>query len=406
MAKNLFKFISAYLLVTIVLAIVYQPVIPFLGYTLDIPPFYIAVIIAVIALFIILYTFLNKNDGKAIKIGIALSFITVTVLTFFQFLLNTFYNGYISKYDIIDPVCGYLTNKWGRKVIPYKDYDFYALKDKKTYIFKDSYWDENDDIKIKLDVYQDQSGEFVLLSSVIMEYSNDESAQTIAQYIEKEYSKVVWYYQAESKVYKDEWGLDDPIVIVKKVDGSKSEPTEKSDDGYTDLGPIVCYECSNKDDKEDVPLSRDYDYHLYVKTYQGENFYFISKPDMVSKFPVTKGSWTKDGEHYNGKVDLIMRKGYVNISSWSSSGGSGSYNSSNNSGERTIRTESSPQPVQEWVPCPVCGNSGRLGLCQHCNGTGQDLYYNRSYRDCPNCGGLKKCTTCGGSGGHYETRYR
>ena len=400
MAKNLFKFISAYLLVTIVLAIVYQPVIPFLGYTLDIPPFYIAVIIAVIALFIILYTFLNKNDGKAIKIGIALSFITVTVLTFFQFLLNTFYNGYISKYDIVNPVCGYLTNKWGRKVIPYKDYDFYALKDKKTYIFKDSYWDENDDIKIKLDVYQDQSGEFVLLSSVIMEYSNDESAQTIAQYIEKEYSKVVWYYQAESKEHKDEWGLDDPIVIVKKVDGSKSEPTVKSDDGYTDLGPIDCYISDLHDDY----IANDIkNIHLYAKSYEGKSLYFIkSKYDKDNYSPLTKGSWTRSNIRFNARCSLGSNIFYyVNVSLWDSSG-----SSSNGSSSGSVSTDCGLQPVQEWVPCPVCGNSLKVGLCQHCNGTGQDLYYTRSYRDCPNCGGMKKCPACGGNGGHYETRYR
>lgn len=297
-----------------------------------------------------------------------------------------------------------IINKWGITILESHGYRVF-------YFFINSKTGNGFIIGMLLDddilKFYNEKGEW--LYNIKYEITSEQSYEKANDYIQSNYGNVVWWFN-ENRFSSEHIFADGSRIKVISKEGTIDENSigkadSHSDSEYTDLGPIVCYKCSNKDDKEDVPLSRDYDFHLFVKTYQGENFYFIAYPGS-GKIPVTKGSWTKDGEHYNGKVDLILSKGYVNISSWSSSGGSGSYNSSNNSGERTIRTESSPQPVQEWVPCPVCGNSGRLGLCQHCNGTGQDLYYNRSYRDCPNCGGLKKCTTCGGSGGHYETRYR
>lgn len=169
---------------------------------------------------------------------------------------------------------------------------------------------------------------------------------------------------------------------------------------YSDLGLIDVYSCGIKDN--DKPFQID-NYHLFVKTYQGDKFYFVGQTYRDSKkYPVTRGSWTKSGEHFNGRCDNGGLKVYVNISAW--------YSDIDDDDEKIIKTDPVPRPnpvpVQEWIPCPVCGNTGRVGLCQHCNGTGQDLNYMRDYRDCPMCGGLKKCTTCGGTGGHYETRYR
>lgn len=60
-----------------------------------------------------------------------------------------------------------------------------------------------------------------------------------------------------------------------------------------------------------------------------------------------------------------------------------------------------PQPVQEWVPCASCNNSGQ---CHICLGGGNSLQNPNSR--CYLCSGTGRCTHCAGQGGHYETRYR
>ena len=238
----------------------------------------------------------------------------------------------------------------------------------------------------------------MLLSSVIMKICDDKSAQTIAQYIENNYSKVEWDYQFDD-YYANRGLLNQHIMSVKKVEGSKSDSTENSDDSYTDLGPIECY-ISNIGDEHIANEIKDI--HLYAKSYEGKSLYFIKSKYLSNYYPLTKGSWTRSNTRFNARCSLGGNVFYyVNVSLWDSSGSSSNGGSSGN-----VSTDRGLQPVQEWVPCPVCGNSLKVGLCQHCNGTGQDLYYTRSYRDCPNCGGMKKCPACGGNGGHYETRYR
>lgn len=174
----------------------------------------------------------------------------------------------------------------------------------------------------------------------------------------------------------------------------------KNDDEYEDLGNISVYHENISDHSkiDNEPLNGDY--HLFMKSHGGENFYYVGlNYKSERKHLLERGSWTKDGKHFNARYYWNPINCYVNVPSWSTSSSSGS-------GSTRVIHDDSPRAVQEWVPCPVCGNSGRVGLCQHCNGTGQDLYYTRDYRDCPSCGGLKKCTVCGGNGGHYETRYR
>ena len=63
-----------------------------------------------------------------------------------------------------------------------------------------------------------------------------------------------------------------------------------------------------------------------------------------------------------------------------------------------VEQQRTPVPVQEWVPCGMCNNSGQ---CHTCYGLGNN-FGNR----CIVCNGRGRCTYCAGQGGHYETRYR
>jgi len=180
---------------------------------------------------------------------------------------------------------------------------------------------------------------------------------------------------------------------------NEEKTKEKVEDEYEDIGEAVVYQTllSDKNELDDEPSSANY--HLFMKSHGGENFYYLGFYNGSKKYLLEKGSWTKKGMHFNARYYYSPFYFYTNVSAWSSSG-------SSSGGSTRVIHDDSPRAVQEWVPCPVCGYSGRVGLCQHCNGTGQDLYYTREYRDCPNCGGLKRCPNCGGNGGHYETRYR
>lgn len=59
-------------------------------------------------------------------------------------------------------------------------------------------------------------------------------------------------------------------------------------------------------------------------------------------------------------------------------------------------------PIQVWIPCSVCNNSG---VCQVCRGNGYTGFGSTSSR-CISCSGMRRCSYCAGQGGHYETRYQ
>lgn len=67
-----------------------------------------------------------------------------------------------------------------------------------------------------------------------------------------------------------------------------------------------------------------------------------------------------------------------------------------------VEQQRQPVPVQEWVQCNICHNSG---TCQVCYGNGYTGFGTTS-SVCVSCNGRKVCSYCAGQGGHYETRYR
>lgn len=89
-------------------------------------------------------------------------------------------------------------------------------------------------------------------------------------------------------------------------------------------------------------------------------------------------------------------------SSSSSSLSSSSSSSNSNSGTTTVVVEHKrdPVPVQDWVPCSVCGHNP--GVCQTCVGN------KTNYRGdpCISCRGTGKCHFCNGQGGRYQIVYR
>lgn len=272
----------------------------------------------------------------------------------------------------------------GERCEGYKDKDSYEYHlDKGTVVLR-IFDDDGEVCKYDtLDVYENWEDN--------VDYTKDDSKTSLYEYIESNYGKLKYDYEGNKFEY------------LKRICLRSSVRTQKKNEGYEDLGPIDCYHDNFKVlDNEERGVSYTKGVHLYVKSYNGKERYYIAYEYSHDYLPLTKGSYERKGERFNAKArfcgDLYY---YVNVPFWEYT--SGSSTSSVGSGETVVIEQSGPR--QEWVPCPVCGNGGRVGLCQHCNGTGQDLYYTRGYRDCPSCGGLKRCTTCGGNGGHYETRY-
>ena len=164
-------------------------------------------------------------------------------------------------------------------------------------------------------------------------------------------------------------------------------------DGYTDLGPIDCNIQGVTEDRIGGLMTN---YHLYLRNSGGEKRYFADNGEK-KYYPITKGTWTKEGVRFNGRFHRGSSYYYLNISSW--------YDDNDNYDDDHVRNgpiRRDPVPVQEWVPCTGCNGSGK---CNNCNGTGQNLY-STNYMECIGCGGSGRCEFCAGQGGHYETRFR
>lgn len=104
------------------------------------------------------------------------------------------------------------------------------------------------------------------------------------------------------------------------------------------------------------------------------------------------------------KVETPKQSTSVASSSSSSSSSNRSSSSSNSSGNKTttvvVEHHRDPVPVQDWVPCSVCGHNP--GVCQTCAGNGTSY----SGRLCISCRGSGKCHFCNGQGGRYQIVYR
>lgn len=112
--------------------------------------------------------------------------------------------------------------------------------------------------------------------------------------------------------------------------------------------------------------------------------------------------YTKYDYALYGGIFSDGRTDFGNSSSSSSSSNSSTCN--NNSGNKTttivVEHHRDPVPVQDWVPCSVCGHNP--GVCQTCVGN------KTNYRGdpCISCRGTGKCHFCNGQGGRYQIVYR
>ena len=143
-----------------------------------------------------------------------------------------------------------------------------------------------------------------------------------------------------------------------------------ADGGYTSIGKYVS-------------LTRRFSYEM--AGYRGE---CNSLGQQVSKIKVSTPRQQPQRQQTN------------TASSSSSSNASRTTTGNQTTQTKTVVVEQqrTPVPVQEWVPCGMCNNSGQ---CHTCYGLGNN-FGNR----CIVCNGRGRCTYCAGQGGHYETRYR
>ena len=198
-------------------------------------------------------------------------------------------------------------------------------------------------------------------------------------------------------------------------DGDHTDASDKqvvnSDNEYNDLGPIDCYLFA-EGMKE---LSHFSNFRLFVKTSQAGDFYFVGS-HLHDKHmrPVTKGSWTKCGEHFNGRIEYGSGKLYLNISAWSSeySSGRDKGSHSNNYGDDYAQTEDpfisndvdiSNNNEESGYKPPVMRRVTREVDCPHCQGGYNTVYYYGGNNQILTR--QQRCVFCHGSGTLKESDY-
>lgn len=318
---------------------------------------------------------------------------------------------------------GGLVDKWGRTVIDNGENNFVYINQKmiigldiKQYVNQRDYYLNlyegfvlKKTIVIKADINKEKGNELNSVNNYI--YNRFGIPMNVYSYNDDYKELQKWYVQDTHEVERRKEKSEDKVdssekkmakdknnKVTDKVDSSEKQ-SSNDNNGYTDLGSI---ECNIEGITENRIGGLITTFHLYVRNVDGDKYYYACDNYGERKYcPITRGSWTKEGEHFNARFHKGSFYYYLNISSW--------YDDDDDYDDDHVRNEPTkrdPVPVQEWVPCPACGNSPWVGLCPHCAGKGEDPYYFSGYRPCPHCGGNRKCTTCGGQGGHYETRFR
>lgn len=220
----------------------------------------------------------------------------------------------------------------------------------------------------------------------------------------KELSNGEWRQFAQ----KSDIEFEFPNIEGDHTDAS-DEQEVNSDNGYNDMGPIDCYLFAEGMEK----LSHNSNYHLFVKTSQGGDFYFIgTHPHDKKMRPVTKGSWTKCGENFNGRIEFGSGKLYLNIFAWSSE-----YSQGRDEGSHS--NDYDDDYVQPEVPLtsndvgfnneesgykpPVMRRVTREVDCPHCQGGYNTVqYYGGNNQILTR---QQRCVFCRGSGTLTENDY-
>lgn len=283
-----------------------------------------------------------------------------------------------------------LVDKWGRSVIDGNCRYYYLINDNTIIGVNRNYDNEG----LEVFVYENFN-----LKKIIRSTMKSSADTSIGAYIKEQYGRPIWAY-CENTPSRSEMRLNDPIEIIEvvnvegEVDTSDKE-NSNDNNGYIDLG---LFDCNIQGVSENEIGGLISHFHLYVRNIDGDKYYYACEHSGERRYcPITRGSWTKGGEHFNARFHKGSSYYYLNISSW--------YDDDDNYDDdhvRNVPIKRDPVPVQEWVPCTGCNGSGK---CNNCNGTGQNLY-STNYMECIGCGGSGRCEFCAGQGGHYETRYR
>ena len=121
--------------------------------------------------------------------------------------------------------------------------------------------------------------------------------------------------------------------------------------------------------------------------------------------PKFKKQTKNDFVNYNNilRVSTLIQKESKTSSNSSSLNSNFSNNNNSGGGTTTVVVEQhhrDPVPVQDWVPCSVCGHNP--GVCQTCVGNKTNFRGD----PCISCRGTGKCHFCNGQGGRYQIVYR
>lgn len=175
--------------------------------------------------------------------------------------------------------------------------------------------------------------------------------------------------------------------LTKKVVNGTASTNVSGGQFITFIGE-VCYESNNKGvGVDNGKLTRNKNYSTYQYTvYQGTCFYGSNSEFKFNSDKSVLNIITEKGDIYVYKK-ATPPQGVTTCSLIKKA-----------QNKASSPTRPSSGPMQKWVPCPACHNSGQ---CHCCFGTGK----NTNGNPCIICGGSGRCTTCAGQGGHYEIVY-
>ena len=404
-----------FVLLSIIAGVIMYYLTPFIHYVTTFPAghfsFLVIVLFASIIIFGGIVSLVKSPKGSKLQSLKGAFPIIVLFISMLPHIILSRYNyesGYIiyqydkNKFGVV--------NKWGKTVIPKSDYEClcFALGSvTDTYLIGVKNNEETRDVY----VYKLKNNHFepFELHKVTCKESEDEDSTLYDYIVDKigypqdhaeEYFSHLYIEKVEKYELKDEIQVG---YVEEKEEIEDKEEKEELTKEYDDLGEIVVWYYTG----ERSPDPRE-DYHLLVKSVNGDNIYYISK---------------------DGKKNLVYRENFI-VRDWhfNAYAGDGLYFENpawpRAEGNKesvddldpipdystTQKQELQPrqlQPISVWVPCPACHNSGQ---CQTCYGQGwtysaSDRYYDGK-APCYNCGGSGKCTTCAGQGGHNEVQYR
>lgn len=386
------------------------------------------VIITVVALIIVTIgiIFILKSNKKFKKVSICL--ICAAICIFASQVKQAFYTeGKYFATDGHDIIVshkdgGYsVKNSLGSDLLP-KKFDEVIFIDDTDYVITLDTGRITSGQPGQINTYRIKADSLLLIkvNFALFNYTNilDSESETVYDLLKYSYGGNPIYINSISednvKNIKIQFSLGENVFVTEDESEEKAvnhqasniddyaSPSINTKRSYEEIGSINVYFFVHSRNHSDRP---EPGWKLYAKQFNSDIFYYIKKDDSNDNYYlVSKCDFSYDGYTFNA----VAGDGYYyfNVPAWPQSEAKSENDSdSDNQGNinESYHQTHDPQPFEVFVPCGACNGSG---ICQSCNGTGQNLSYMSGYMQCGSCGGFGKCRWCGGRGGEKHIEYR